>query len=76
MCTMQSDGAYNCIKSHKTPQQAKHTIPVIHLQFWAYGSLDSLFPILMSPTANLRVQNTIFNDSIAYNTIACWDSLK
>ena len=26
---------------------------VIHLQFWAYGSWDSLFPISMSPTANL-----------------------
>ena len=25
---------------------------VIHLQFWAYGSWDSLFPISMSPTAN------------------------
>ena len=31
---------------------------VIHLQFWAYGSWDSLFPISMSPTANLWVQNT------------------
>ena len=30
----------------------------IHLQFWAYGSWDSLFPISMSPTATLRVQNT------------------
>ena len=26
---------------------------VIHLQFWAYGSWDSLFPILVNPTANL-----------------------
>ena len=26
---------------------------VIHLQFWAYGSWDSLFPISTSPTANL-----------------------
>ena len=26
---------------------------VIHLQFWAYGSWDSLFPVSMSPTANL-----------------------
>ena len=26
---------------------------VIYLQFWAYGSWDSLFPISMSPTANL-----------------------
>ena len=24
-------------------------LPVIHLQFWAYGSWDSLFPISMSP---------------------------
>ena len=29
------------------------------------GSWDSLFPIPMSPTANLRVQNTIFNDKSA-----------
>ena len=27
-------------------------ITVIHLQFWAYGSWDSLFPISMSPSAN------------------------
>ena len=33
---------------------------VIHLQFWAYGSWDSLFPISMS-----GVQNTIFNDKSA-----------
>ena len=26
---------------------------VIYLQFWAYGSLDSLFPISMSPSENL-----------------------
>ena len=26
---------------------------VIHLQFWANESWDSLFPISMSPTANL-----------------------
>ena len=38
---------------------------VIHLQFWAYGSWDSLFPISMSPTENLLVQNTIFNDKSA-----------
>ena len=31
----------------------KHMTSVIHLQFWAYGSWDSLFPISMSPTANL-----------------------
>ena len=28
-------------------------VSVIHLRFWAYGSLDSLFPIPASPTANL-----------------------
>ena len=28
-------------------------LTVIHLQFWAYGSWDSLFPISMSLTANL-----------------------
>ena len=28
-------------------------ISVIHLHFWAYGPWDSLFPISMSPTANL-----------------------
>ena len=27
--------------------------PVIHLQFWAYGSWDSLFPISMSPNSKL-----------------------
>ena len=26
---------------------------VIHLQFWAYGPWDSLFPISMNPTANI-----------------------
>ena len=35
----------------------------IHLQFRAYGSWDSLFPISVSPTANF--QNTIFNDKSA-----------
>ena len=38
------------------------SISVIHLQFWVYGSWDSLFPISMSPTAIFWVQNTIFND--------------
>ena len=28
-------------------------LAVIHLQFWAYGSRDLLFPISMSPTAYL-----------------------
>ena len=27
--------------------------PVIHLQLWAYGSRDSLFPISMSPNCKL-----------------------
>ena len=40
-------------------------LSVIHLQFWAYGSWDLLFPISMSSTANLCVQNTIFNDKSA-----------
>ena len=31
----------------------KTWLAVIRLQFLAYGSLDSLFPISMSPTANL-----------------------
>ena len=30
-----------------------HILTVIRLQFWAYGSWDSPFPISMSPTANL-----------------------
>ena len=38
---------------------------VIHLQFWANGSWDSLFPISMSPTAKLYVQSTILNDKSA-----------
>ena len=28
-------------------------VSVIHLQFWAYGSWDSLFPISMSPNCKL-----------------------
>ena len=50
-------------------------VSVIHLQFWAHGSWDSLFPILMGPTANLWVKNTIFLWQVC-NTIASWDSLK
>ena len=38
---------------------------VIHLQFLAYGSWDSLFPISRSPTTNLWVHNTFFNDKFA-----------
>ena len=38
---------------------------VIHLQFWAYGSWEPMFPISMSRTAILWVQNTIFNDKSA-----------
>ena len=38
---------------------------VVHLQIWLYESWDSLFPISMIPTANLWVQNTIFNDKSA-----------
>ena len=29
------------------------TITVMHLQFWAYGSWDLLFPISMSPNCKL-----------------------
>ena len=36
---------------------------VIHLQFWAYGSWDSLLPISMSSTA--KHPNTILNDKSA-----------
>ena len=38
---------------------------VIHLQFWAYGSLDSLLPISMSLTETLWVLNAIFHDKSA-----------
>ena len=41
----------------------------IHLQFWAYGCWFSLFPISMSPTANLWVQNTILMESLQYYCI-------
>ena len=49
--------------------------PVIHLQFLAYGSWDSPFPISMSPTANSYVQNTIFNDksTILLHTGTRWN---
>ena len=33
--------------------QKGHWDAVIHLQFWAYGSWDSLFPISMSPHCKL-----------------------
>ena len=37
------------------PDHTQHfvTPAVIHLQFWAYGSWDSLFPISMSPNCKL-----------------------
>ena len=35
-------------------------IPVIHLQFWAYGSWDSLFPISISPNCKLMSPNHYF----------------
>ena len=34
-------------------RETQVTSPVIHLQFGAYESWDSLFHISMSPTANL-----------------------
>ena len=33
--------------------QLSLTAAMIHLQFWAYGSWDSLFPISMSPNCKL-----------------------
>ena len=39
----------SCIK---LPNDFK-TFAVIHLQLWAYGSWDSLFPISMSPNCKL-----------------------
>ena len=38
---------------------------VIHLQFWAYGSLDSLVPISMSPNCKLMSHEHYFNDKSA-----------
>ena len=40
-------------------------ISVIHLQFWAYGSWDSLFPISMSPNCKLMSPEHYFNDKSA-----------
>ena len=34
---------------------------VIHLQFWAYGSWDSLFPISMSPNCKITSPKHYFN---------------
>ena len=59
-----------------TKNQNKKTESVIHLQIWAYGSWDSLFPISMSPTENLWVQNTIFNDKSAYYCILWLAEIK
>ena len=38
---------------------------VIHLQFWAYGSWDSLIPISMSPHCKLMSPKHFFNDKSA-----------
>ena len=38
---------------YKLHDQTLTRVPVIHLQFWAYGSWDSLFPISMSPNCKL-----------------------
>ena len=48
---------------------------VIHLQFWAYGSWDSLFLISMSPSWKLMSPEHYLNDKSAI-LIASWDSLK
>ena len=52
-----------CCSPIENSQEFTHT--VIHLQFWAYGSWDSLFPISMSPNCKLMSPNTIFNDKSA-----------
>ena len=36
------------------------TLTVIHLQFWAYGSWDSLIPISMSPNCKLMTPKHYF----------------
>ena len=38
---------------------------MIHLQFWAYGSWDSLVPISMSPNCKLMSPEYYFNDKSA-----------
>ena len=47
---------------------------VIHLQFWAYGSWDSLFPIAMSPNCKLMSPKHYFKWQVC-NIIASRDSL-
>ena len=42
-----------------------HAPSVIHLQFWAYGSWDSLVPISMSPNCKLMSPEHYFNDKSA-----------
>ena len=43
---------------------------VIHLQFWAYGSWDSLFPISMSPSCKLmRPEHIFLTTSLQYYCI-------
>ena len=49
------------------------TISVIHLQFWAYGSWDSLFPVSMSPSCKLMSPKHYFSWQVC-NTIASRDS--
>ena len=60
MCVLYTCGTH-C--HHEAPIATSNT--VIHLQFWAYGSWDLLFPISMSLNANLWAQNTIFNEESA-----------
>ena len=56
---------WKCILATVNVSNSSKLNSVIHLQFWAYGSWNSLIPISMSPTANLWVQNTIFHDKSA-----------
>ena len=48
---------------------------VIHLQFLAYGSWDSLFLISMGPNCKLMSPELYFSWQVC-NTVASWDSLK
>ena len=74
--TYQSRTPWGRDTEHKQPHDSKKTIKaVINLQFWAYGSWDALFPISVSPTSNLKLQNSIFNDksAILLHPGTCWN---
>ena len=50
-------------------ERVKPCIQWFILQFLAYGSQESLFPISMSPTTDLWVQNTFLMTSLQYYCI-------